>query len=409
MEETVFLNPITEHIKQAIQESKEKIHFASPFLSTFALQILKIENTINIKDKRIITRFDETNIHSFELPTLKKLIELGFSIRFNNSIHLKLYVTDNESYITSSNLTKGGFEDNIELSVKVDSTNHKNCSKIFEDIWSKNINNELTITDIERNWHKYSVLKKRQNYSSKPKKEITITEIVLNEINIENLISGILGQNQDNSWRLKFVFESNKLRSKTIERIHSGFSEEIFYVPADHPKRKDCLFYELSYGPEVKIAGTGLRESHFETVFLHKEFRDVINYLLPETIGLKKWNLSDKEELKEFCNGLFEFNIKCYTQTLPIRLASYFYPDFFLPIFKLEHLEKASKTLGINTNAKSKGDKLYIYNSFLLDKMKHLPFNISIKSEILYQLIFTIELYEKTSKWRNIQSDISRP
>ena len=36
-------------------------------------------------------------------------------LNLNNNIHLKLYITDNEAYVTSSNLTKGGFEDNIEL------------------------------------------------------------------------------------------------------------------------------------------------------------------------------------------------------------------------------------------------------------------------------------------------------
>ena len=94
--EKIIKNPITSWIKKSVMESKIRINFAVPFISSFSLSILK--NTEGISDKRIVTRFDDCSIHSFDLPTLKSLLDLGFEIRYDNSIHLKLYITDNEAY-----------------------------------------------------------------------------------------------------------------------------------------------------------------------------------------------------------------------------------------------------------------------------------------------------------------------
>ena len=95
------------------------------------------------------------------------------------------------------------------------------------------------------------------------------------------------------------------------------------------------------------------------------------------------------------CVRVNEYRIPQYAETLPIRLASYFYPNNFLPIFKLSHLEKVCRILGLETAVKSKGDKLYVYNTFLSNKMKSIPFDNYVKSSIAYQLYFTVELYER--------------
>lgn len=326
---------------------------------------------------------------------LKELLDLGFSIKYNNTIHLKLYITDNDTYITSSNLTKGGFEDNVELTVIIDPINSDRCLNIFESVWKNTSNQDVTYEQIEKSWEKYKLLRKRDEYSKSVPKNIETREVNIGEIEIDKLISSIFNQNLDYSWRLNYIFESNKLRKKTLTRIFSGFETKTFYVPVGHERRKDCLFYELSYGPEVKIAGTGLREEHFRTVFEHPDFKNVISFILPESIGMRPWNLSNRDELKEFCNGIFDFSIKCYTEALPIRLASYFYPDIFLPIFKLEDLKKVCEAFGLETNAETKGDILFVYTIFLMDKMSELPYSNSVKSDISYQILYTIELYRR--------------
>lgn len=153
------------------------------------------------------------------------------------------------------------------------------------------------------------------------------------------------------------------------------------------------MFYIFTYGVEKDLAGTGLREKQFKTAFEHPNFRKVIEYIYPEIIGMKPWNFSDKQELKEFCTGIFDFDIPNYKETLPIRLASYFYPEQFLPFFKLEHLEKVTKAFGVDIKAETHGDRLYAYNSFLADEMKALPYNNYLKSHIAYQIMYVFELY----------------
>jgi hypothetical protein len=61
----------------------------------------------------------------------------------------------------------------------------------------------------------------------------------------------------------------------------------------------------------------------------------------------------------------------------------------------------ACNALGIDTNAKTNGDKLYAYNTFLTDKMKPLPFDNYIKMEISYNILYTVELFNRLNNQEN--------
>lgn len=392
--EKIIRNPITSWIKKSVAESKKRINFAVPFISSFSLSILK--DTKGISDKRIVTRFDECSIHSFDLPTLKSLLDLGFEIRYDNSIHLKLYITDNEVYVTSSNLTKGGFEDNVELTTRVNSTNVHICTDIFDEVWSNCKSNKVNYNLLKANQAKYEVLRKRESYKKSKRNIVEIIHSETGKIQIRQIIDEAYNIEKDIiEKRQRLSFEANKLREETKNKLKRGFDSKIFYVREDHQLRRDNLFYNFTYGVERDLAGTGLREEQFKTAFEHPDFEKVVEYVYPEIIGMKPWNFNDKEELLEFCNGLFDFDIPNYKETLPIRLASYFYPEQFLPFFKLEHLEKVTKAFGLNTNAKTQGERLYAYNSFLADEMKALPYNNYIKSHIAYQIMYVVELYTR--------------
>lgn len=392
----IFKNPITDIIRESVKTSKDRLNFAVPFISSFSLTILNSNNTNSIADKRILTRFDESSISSFDLPTLRQLIELGFTIRYDNSIHLKLYIMDYDVYVTSSNLTKGGFEDNIELTTKIDLSNIANCSAIFEELWRTST--DLTKQLIEDNWGKYEILNKRENYNKKPKKQIKIENLTVDDLDIKAIINAVYNLRNDyieNAPTL--AFESNKIRENTKDRLKNGFQTDIFYAPEGHKQRRNNLFYEFVYGFESQLAGTGLREVQFQSVFEHNDFRKVVEYLCPEIIGLKPWNFNDKDVLREFCNGIFEFDIPQYKEAIPIRLASYFYPQYFYPIFKLEHLQKICNAFGLSTDAESYGERFFVYNSFLTEEMKTLPYNNYIKSNISYQIMYIVELHTRLS------------
>jgi hypothetical protein len=408
MTASIIKNPLTDVIKNSINSSFDRLNFAVPFISSFSLTILNSQNISNISDKRIVTRFDEVSISSFDLPTLKSLLDLGFKIRFNNNIHLKLYITDNDAYVTSANLTKGGFEDNIELTTKLNSSNIENCNIIFNEIWLAS--NELTQTLLNDNWSKYELLRKREVYSKKVIKKIRVQELQINNLDIQKIINTVFGLTNDYIKNAPSIaFEANKIRERTKSKLLSyGFAKEIFYNREGHKKRRENLFYEFVYGNEERLAGTGLRELQFQTVFEHKDFKKVIEYIYPEMIEFKPWNFNDKDEFLEFCSGIFEFDIPQYKEAMPIRLASYFYPEYFLPIFKFEHLHKICNAFGLSTDAESKGERLYVYNSFLAEKMKPLPYDNYIKSHISYQIMYIVELHNRLSngeKYNDILKD----
>src|SRR5262245_39492216 len=119
MQEKVFENPISSLIISALEKATNVSLIAVPFISSYGGKIFSSSHLKKISDKKLLTRFDETNLNSFNLPTLKYLLNEGFEIRYDNNIHLKLYILDSIAFITSANLTYGGFETNTELTIQV--------------------------------------------------------------------------------------------------------------------------------------------------------------------------------------------------------------------------------------------------------------------------------------------------
>lgn len=279
--------------------------------------------------------------------------------------------------------------------MKTCSENNDNCEEVFNQLWENSIDNKITLELVEKNWANYLLLKKQEKYKDCRHEEIKTKKTIIGENNIENIIDYILNQERDHTETDEWVYEANKERSKKKNKILKMYNSSIFYVEKGSDLRKKNLFYDFVYGYESKLAGTGLREEQFKTVFEHSDFENVINYIVPEKIGSKPWNFNDKDNYLKFCNGLFDFKIPQYSEALPIRLASYFYPDVFIPIFKLDHLKQSCEILGLKEEFKTKGEKLHYYNDFLLDKMKSKNVSNYIKSHYTYKIIYTIELFNK--------------
>lgn len=408
MNENIIQNPITSIVLKSINCISNKLYFAVPFITSFAQKVLIDENIIKVKDKKLITRFDETNLSSFDIPTLKYILSCGFEIRFNNQIHLKLYITDDETFISSSNMTKGGFEDNIELTVSISNSNVKQCEDIFDDIWEKSKNNKITDELLNENYEKYKILKKRTDFRKLDTVKLVNTQQVNEELDVQKIIDEILNQNQDYTRIRTLAYEANKLRENTKKQLRKGFDKELFYVPVGHPNRKLNLFYDLFYGAESSLAGTGLRENQMAGVFEHNEFYSIISYIFPEMIGLQSWNLNDEEIFHQFCNGLFDFDIPYYKETIPVRLASYFNPEHLMPIFNLNHLNKMCEAFGLKSNAKTRGDRLFLYNRFIYNAMKQLPHDNYIKSHIGYNILYTVELYNELKRGKSFDDVVGK-
>lgn len=409
MAQEIFWNPITKVITKSIQNTTERLFIAVPFLSNFAIPLLSNERVSGIKAKKLLTCFDETNLNSFDLDTMRYLISSGFEIRYHNDIHLKLYLFDSEGYLSSSNLTKSGFENSVELTSSIDPTNLEICKSFFEKIWKESLDRQVTEELIKENYPKYLLLKKRTEYKKPPKLDLKTSQLSLPNTKIEDLIDYILEGNLDYSYFEDRAIEANKDRIDIKRRVKKGFSVIDFYAPEGHPKREQSFFYKFMYGKEGFLAGTGLRERQVKQVFQNPKFQEIICYIYPPIIKQQEWNLDNEDNYREFCNGIFEYKVPQYVEALPIRLVSYFYPNKFLPIFKLDHLEKICSILGLsNYTLKSKGDRLFGYNSFLLEKMAHIPKDNYVKSHIAYQLYYTVELYNILQTGKSLEQYLSQ-
>lgn len=287
--------------------------------------------------------------------------------------------------------------------MRVNDENFENCQTVFNDLWEKSKDNVISKELIAKNFNKYEILKKKQKFE-----KIQITQVNENfkigSLDIQQLLDLIFNSKSDYTDLLKLAYSANKSRNQLKDKlINKGFDFELFYVPIGHPKRGSNLFHNLAYGTEYKLAGTGLREAQFKEVFEHPEFKKIISFLLPESIGLEPWNLKDDKVYFNFCNGLFDFKVPQYAITLPIRLASFFYPEYFVHIFNLNHLQKVCEKLGLQTDAKTNGQRLYAYNIFLRRKTKDVPYDNYIKSEMIYQVLYSVELYIRLNNGENYQ------
>jgi hypothetical protein len=395
MNEVIIKNPITDVMKEFVSNSNERLFIAVPFISSFAKAVLTEKGIAPIKDLKLVTKFKDDNLLTFDLPTLKYLIEQGFEIRFSNEIHLKLYVNESNAIVSSSNLTQKGFEDNIELSVQVIDENVLECTKLFIELWNSLINSEVTKDLITSNWNKYELLKKREDLRAKVNHvELKVSPVISSSLNLDTLFNAVLNEKVDYSDKIEFALKANVRRVEVKDQLMKGYNSKIFYADKKDNNRRGNLFYDLVYGFEKNLAGTGMWENQFRAVFTHKDFEKVIEFMLPETIDAPAWNLDDPNELQIFCEGIFQFKIPQYSEALPIRLASYFYPKHFVPIFILNDLELICKNLGLSVNIISNSERLYAFNRFLLQKMQIVPYDSYVKSDLAYRFLYAILLFE---------------
>lgn len=382
----IIETPLTNHFASCLIKSKQRLLLASPFLSGFLRQLPFTANPQ--QDRRLLTRFSPENINTFNLPALQFLLDQGFTIRYNNEIHLKLYLFDETALIGSANLTSGGFEKNIELTVEA-AQHLSECLQLFEDLWRSPTSQELRQADIDSGQAQYLVLaaRDRAKGSAQPPARAPVppsqtAETLFRQIFVEEIQH--FEEIQDK------VSAAEQQRQRRINELLGPHSPEAVYAPENHPRRRDCLFYDLQYGPEVQLAATGLVENQYRAVFEHQLFPAILGFLLPTSKGLPPWNLESPSELQAFAEGIFAFDLPQYKEVMPIRLASFFYPRHFLPIFSLKQLGEIAKSLGFPGPAPQEPQEQFLeYNSFLYNRTASVPVNNYVKSQMLYAYFFT--------------------
>lgn len=210
----------------------------------------------------------------------------------------------------------------------------------------------------------------------------------------EEILNEILNNQNDYIHISQSVIEANRVRAGKLLILENGFNIENFYLPEGHIDKNKTLFYDFAYGYEAKLSGTGLREQQFKSVFENENFIEIIEYIYPRIVAGENWNFEDGDELLDFCNGLFDYSIPNYKEALPIRLASYFYPNYFIPIFKLDHLRDICIDFGFDSvHGFTKEQALFEYNSFIFSRHEILEYDTYMKLYILSLNHYTIKLY----------------
>ncbi|NJC28528.1 phospholipase D-like domain-containing protein [Neolewinella antarctica] len=401
----VIENPITSTITSILERNSilKEIRVIVPYVTRFARKIFTERILSQSEDKKIIVRLEPTNLITFDLATVRYLLDHGFKIKFNNNVHTKLYLLNGIPVISSSNLTQGGFEDNHELSVVLEEDHYEKCKEVFGKLWKHDDSVSINQQFIEENWNIYLLLKKQSSNRSK-KLEDTTLNVNQSAYDIDTITKHIIENRIDLVEKSRLVNLASTSRRDFVQKMEGAFDITDFHSPEGHPKRYECLFYILQYGIEKKLAGTGLVENQFTSVFYHEEFEQILNYILPQRINMPKWNLDDKEQKIMFCSGLFDFKIKQYSTTIPVRLASYFYPDHFLPIFNFSHLKGMHLSINGRFNSGwSKGEQLFYMNDTLINFLTIYTSDNYTGSDILYQLFFTIEYLNRTENGDTIE------
>lgn len=388
-------NPIENTIQSAINSSNQ-ISIAVPFLSyPIVKRLFKSEQMEKIQSKRIIIKLDDSHSISYDLAAIKHLLELGFNVRFENTIHLKLYILGEQIFISSGNLTDGGLINNFELTVQT-TQQESHAESIFEKIWEVSQFNKVTLEYVSENWDKYLFLKRK--FPSEKTVKTTFHALDLSATD-ENLIDFILHYQKHWQSELHLIELVNKRRHKLFDKLkEKGFDQEYFYAPVGNKNREKSLFYQFVYGNEGKLAGTGLREDQFKDVFTSSKFKELLFHLYPQYKSNNSWNFSSEEDTLNFCKGLFAVKIRSFKETMPVRLANFFYPETFLPVFNLNHLSEMCFVLGFESSSNEPAIKLFEYNRFLNDRLKNIPYSNYIKSTILYRLLYTMMVKREIDK-----------
>ncbi len=186
-----------------IRSCKYNLRIIVPYLSREIVDLIiwnLTNRNINIKFLTRLTPEDvNTGIADPEL--LGYLISLkNVKVRVCRNIHAKVIIVDDkQAVITSSNLTHGGLEDNIEVGILLKGSKVRSIIKLFEKYW-----NDERIIDLRKN---PDVIKKFKKLSSKKASNIRRYKVdqIINRIKPK-------GIDEEYNYQLKRSKENQLLR-----------------------------------------------------------------------------------------------------------------------------------------------------------------------------------------------------
>ncbi|MFQ5586148.1 MAG: phospholipase D-like domain-containing protein, partial [Thermodesulfobacteriota bacterium] len=204
----IIKSPWEETFVGLLQEARENIYLASPFIKKQTAQLI-VENSGHTVDCRYINSFKLSHFHrgASDLEALRFLNIHRFKQKSVHNLHAKLFIFDNSAIITSGNLTPGGLRNNLEYGVLVKG---KKVSAIKNDYLNIFENPEYPkITrDVIRKAEDILISIPKEKQKRIKVEETVLFEEILNDKNIEERFDGGIESIKGNltSWK-RDVFE----------------------------------------------------------------------------------------------------------------------------------------------------------------------------------------------------------
>lgn len=129
--EVLYRTELSKRIVDKLHSHSERIWIVSPYVGKMINVAGILGNNFRTTNLKILV--DTTNPTNCDYETLNYLIDKGFEVRSLPMLHAKIYITDNESFITSANLSETAFRKRSEIGVLL----NDECIIEIEDVFNK--------------------------------------------------------------------------------------------------------------------------------------------------------------------------------------------------------------------------------------------------------------------------------
>lgn len=160
-------------VQQKSAKARNVLWICSPYLGTDARRIFSQEILKNPpRDIRFIFRLNDRSVKRKEVNPYEMQYFLDHfkdsDIRTNNTFHAKIYIFDNSALVTSANLTKAGFQNNIEAGVLLERSEVEKAKDFFKKLWRNSVP-LANLDDYKYAWRKSRTKGDFDNHSPKAK------------------------------------------------------------------------------------------------------------------------------------------------------------------------------------------------------------------------------------------------
>ena len=183
---TIIRSPWQNIFLDLVQNTKQQILLASPFIKFQTVsKIIEIYNK-NISDFKVINSFKLSYFHrgASDLNALKSLIDNGALVKNVHNLHAKIFIFDNIAVVTSGNLTPGGLSNNWEYGIKID---NELVNQIRDDYLNLFNNDENPIVNLDIITKAESILNSipRERRKTIAVSDRSLFEDILNDHNVD--------------------------------------------------------------------------------------------------------------------------------------------------------------------------------------------------------------------------------